>query len=168
MTKTKAKIGVVGYGIIGKRVADAVAAQSDMELVGVADIISDVRLRIAVERKYPIYCSVSDFEPKMREAGYEIVGYLEDLVKEIDIVIDCTPSGVPLQNFPLYRVADVKIIVQGGEKHTLTNRSFSTFGNYATHFGVDQTRLVSCNTTALTRIIATLDQEYGVSDAFVA
>ncbi|MFX0152538.1 MAG: type II glyceraldehyde-3-phosphate dehydrogenase [Candidatus Hodarchaeota archaeon] len=164
----KAKVGVVGYGIIGKRVADAVTAQSDMELVGIADIISDVRLRIAVERKYPIYCSLPDFDPSMKAAGYETVGYLEDLIKEIDVVIDCTPSGVPFKNFPLYKAANVKIIVQGGEKHTLTNRSFSTFGNYASHFGVDMTRLVSCNTTALTRIIATLDQEYGVSDVFVA
>ena len=100
MAKTKANIGVVGYGIIGKRVADAVAAQSDMNLIGVADIISDVRLRIAVERKYPIYCSVPDFEPKMKEAGYEIAGYLDDMVEQCDLVIDCTPSGVPAQNFP--------------------------------------------------------------------
>ncbi len=168
MAKPKAKVGVVGYGIIGKRVCDAVAAQSDMRLVGVADIISDVRLRIAKERNYPIYCSVPDFEPKMREAGYEIVGYLEDMVKEVDLVVDCTPAGVPRQNLPLYRVADVKVMVQGGENHVLTNRSFSTFGNYASHLGVDMTRVVSCNTTALTRIVATVAQEYGISDVFVA
>ncbi len=168
MVKTNANIGVVGYGVIGKRVADAVAAQSDMKLVGVADIISDVRLRIAQQRNYPIYCSVPDFEPTMREAGYEIVGYLEDMVKECDLVVDCTPSGVPQQNFPMYEAANVKSIVQGGEKHSLTNRSFSTFGNYYSHLGVDRTRVVSCNTTALTRIISTLAQEYGVSDAFVA
>ncbi|MFX0084040.1 MAG: type II glyceraldehyde-3-phosphate dehydrogenase [Candidatus Hodarchaeota archaeon] len=167
MAKT-GKVGVVGYGVIGKRVADAVAAQPDMKLVGIADIISDVRLRIAKERKYPIYCSVPDFEPRMREAGYEVVGFLDDLVKEIDVVVDCTPSGVPAQNFPLYKVADVKVLVQGGEKHSLTERSFSTFGNYSTHFGVDKTRVVSCNTTALTRVIATLAQEYGVSEAFIA
>ena len=164
----KANVGVVGYGIIGKRVADAITAQSDMNLVGIADIISDVRLRIAVERKYPIYCSVPDFEPKMREAGYEIVGYLDDMVKECDIVVDCTPSGVPQLNFPLYDKFDVKSIVQGGEKHSLTNRSFSTFGNYYSHIGVNQTRVVSCNTTALTRIVSTLAHEYGVADAFVA
>jgi glyceraldehyde-3-phosphate dehydrogenase (NAD(P)) len=168
VVKAKAKVGVVGYGIIGKRVCDAVAAQSDMKLVGVADIISDVRLRIAQERNYPIYCSVPDFEPTMREAGFEIVGYLKDMVKEVDLVVDCTPAGVPLQNLPLYRVADVKVMVQGGENHTLTNRSFSTFGNYASHLGVDMTRVVSCNTTALTRIVATVAQEYGVSDVFVA
>ncbi|MFX1284546.1 MAG: type II glyceraldehyde-3-phosphate dehydrogenase [Promethearchaeota archaeon] len=168
MAKTKARVGVVGYGIIGKRVCDAVAAQADMKLIGVADIISDVRLRIAQERNYPIYCSVPDFEPSMRAAGFEIVGYLEDLIKEVDLIVDCTPAGVPSKNLPLYSEANVKIIVEGGEKHVLTNRSFSTFGNYATHFGVDMTRVVSCNTTALTRVIATLTQEYGVSDVFVA
>jgi glyceraldehyde-3-phosphate dehydrogenase (NAD(P)) len=168
MAKSDAKVGIVGYGVIGKRIADAIVAQPDMKLVGVADIISDVRLRIAKERNYPIYCSVPDFEPKMREAGYDIVGYLDDMVKECDLVIDCTPSGVPLQNFPVYEAANVKSIVQGGEKHSLTNMSFSTFGNYYSHIGVDRTRVVSCNTTALTRIISTLDLEYGVSDAFVA
>lgn len=168
MAKTKAKVGVVGYGIIGKRVADAVAAQSDMTLVGVADIISDVRLRIAQERNFPIYCSVPDFEPKMREAGFEIVGSLEDMVKEVDAIVDCTPAGVPAKNLPLYRGENVKILVQGGEKHVLTGRSFSTFGNYASHLGVDMTRVVSCNTTALTRVVATLMNEYGVSDVFVA
>ncbi|UCE13946.1 MAG: type II glyceraldehyde-3-phosphate dehydrogenase, partial [Candidatus Heimdallarchaeota archaeon] len=142
--------------------------QSDMTLVGVADIISDVRLRIAQERNFPIYCSVPDFEPKMREAGFEIVGFLEDMVKEVDVIVDCTPAGVPAKNLPLYRKENVKVLVQGGEKHVLTGRSFSTFGNYVSHLGVDMTRVVSCNTTALTRIIATLMNEYGVLDVFVA
>jgi len=29
------RVGVVGYGTIGKRIADAVAAQDDMKVVGV-------------------------------------------------------------------------------------------------------------------------------------
>jgi len=33
-----AKVGVVGYGVIGQRLADGVAAQEDMELVGIADL----------------------------------------------------------------------------------------------------------------------------------
>ena len=35
------KVAVNGYGVIGKRVADAVALQPDMELVGVADVAVD-------------------------------------------------------------------------------------------------------------------------------
>ena len=41
------KVGVNGYGVIGKRVADAVHAQPDMQLTGVADIITDWRIRSA-------------------------------------------------------------------------------------------------------------------------
>ena len=40
----KQKIALIGYGVIGKRVADAVALQDDMELTGVADVISDWRI----------------------------------------------------------------------------------------------------------------------------
>ena len=32
------RVAVNGYGVIGKRVADAVVAQEDMDLVGVAEI----------------------------------------------------------------------------------------------------------------------------------
>ena len=35
------KVAVNGYGVIGKRVADAVRAMPDMDLVGVADIATD-------------------------------------------------------------------------------------------------------------------------------
>lgn len=39
---------VNGYGVIGKRVADAVRAQPDMHLVGISDITSDYRVKTAV------------------------------------------------------------------------------------------------------------------------
>lgn len=41
MENSIARVAVNGYGVIGKRVADAVALQDDMELVGVADVIMD-------------------------------------------------------------------------------------------------------------------------------
>ena len=37
------RVAVNGYGVIGKRVADAVAAQDDMVLSGVCDIQTDWR-----------------------------------------------------------------------------------------------------------------------------
>lgn len=40
-TKKGIRVAVNGYGVIGKRVADAVAKQDDMQLVGVADVVSD-------------------------------------------------------------------------------------------------------------------------------
>ena len=52
---SRVRVAVNGYGVIGKRVADGVTFQPDMELVRVADIISDYRIRIALERGYPVW-----------------------------------------------------------------------------------------------------------------
>lgn len=40
MSNQRVRVAVNGYGVIGKRIADAVAAQDDMDLVGVAEIPS--------------------------------------------------------------------------------------------------------------------------------
>ena len=53
MKSGNVRVVVNGYGVIGKRVADAVALQSDMQVSGVADVVSDYRIRLAVERGYP-------------------------------------------------------------------------------------------------------------------
>jgi dihydrodipicolinate reductase len=50
------RVGVNGYGVIGKRVADAVHAQPDMHLVGVADIVTDWRIQSAVPR-LPVFAA---------------------------------------------------------------------------------------------------------------
>lgn len=41
----KVKVGVAGYGVIGQRLADGVALQGDMELVGVADVAPTLSVR---------------------------------------------------------------------------------------------------------------------------
>ena len=41
----KIRVAVNGYGVIGKRIADAVALQDDMELVGIADVVTDWRIK---------------------------------------------------------------------------------------------------------------------------
>ena len=162
------KVGIVGYGVIGKRVADAVAAQPDMEVAGIADIIADARMEIAKKRGFPIYCSIPDFREKMEHAGFDIQGYLEDLVQESDVIVDCTPAGIPQRNFPLYEKYHKKIIVQGGEKHHIVQASFSTFANYVDCLGLDKIRVVSCNTTGIARVLAPLMAENQVKDVFVA
>ncbi|MHA2294803.1 MAG: type II glyceraldehyde-3-phosphate dehydrogenase [Candidatus Hodarchaeales archaeon] len=167
MTK-KTKVGIVGYGIIGKRVTDAIVLQNDMELTGIADIISDYRLRVAVEKNYDIYCSVDDFRPMMERAGYKIKGNLPEFLSNCDIVVDCTPSGVPAKNKIFYELKDIPFIVQGGEKHGLTGLSFSTLGNYTDAIGSKAARVVSCNTTGLTRALSPIVRDFGIEDVFVA
>lgn len=54
------RAAVNGYGVIGKRVADAVRMQPDMELVGVSDVVSDYRIKAAVTLGIPVYASVEE------------------------------------------------------------------------------------------------------------
>jgi len=112
---TKVKVGVNGYGVIGKRVADAVSLQSDMKLVGISDVASDYRVQVAVKKGYPIYASVEEAAPEMRKAGIKIAGTLSDLLKEVDVVVDATPKGIGAKNKALYEGAGVKATFQGGE-----------------------------------------------------
>lgn len=162
----KIKVGVVGYGVIGKRVADAIHAQPDMELIGIADIISDARMEIAVKRGYAIYCWDSAFKESFEKAGIKIAGLDEDFVKLIDIVVDCTPKGLPERNQVKYN--GIPMITQGGESHSAHDASFSTFANYDEVKGKKKVRVVSCNTTGLVRVLSSLDRNYGIENAFVS
>lgn len=65
MTTTTLQIAVNGYGVIGKRVADAVRSQPDIELVGVADVISDYRIKAAVTLGLPIFAALPEKSAEM-------------------------------------------------------------------------------------------------------
>ena len=120
----KIRVAANGYGVIGKRVADAVRLQPDMELVGVGDVVSDYRVKTAVVHGLPIYASLAGKVEEMKAAGIPVVGTLDDLLTQVDVVVDCTPKGIGAKNLALYQAAGVKAIYQGGEKHSLTGHSF--------------------------------------------
>src|SRR5581483_9398200 len=106
-TSQNARVAVNGYGVIGKRVADAVALQEDMTLVGVADLVTDYRIRVAVERGYPVYASVAEKRAEMEAAGIPVAGTLDDLLPRVDLVVDCTPKGIAARNKERYAAAGV-------------------------------------------------------------
>lgn len=150
------RVAVNGYGVIGKRVADAVALQDDMELAGVCDVTSDWRIRVAVEKNYRVFAFDDVSTQKMVESDIEAIGTLGDLLDESDIVVDCTPKKIAAQNIEQYRKVGLKFIVQGGEKHETTGHSFSAENNYETAVGRESTRVVSCNTTSIIRTLTAL------------
>ncbi|OGO42630.1 MAG: glyceraldehyde-3-phosphate dehydrogenase [Chloroflexi bacterium RBG_16_58_14] len=156
MSSQKARVGVNGYGVIGKRIADAVAAQEDMELVGVADVVSDWRIKVAVEKGYPVFASTPEAVDLMGAADIKVVGSLEDLLGRVDAIADATPKKIAPANLEKYRAAGVKSIFQGGEKHSLTGHSFVAQANYESALGRDTTRVVSCNTTSIVRTLGAL------------
>ena len=156
MSTRKVCVAVNGYGVIGKRIADAVTLQDDMELVGVADVVSDWRVRVAVEKGYPVFSSTPEAVETMHAAGIPVAGALDDLLQQVDVVADATPKKIAAANLQRYHTAGVKSIFQGGEKHDLTGHSFVAQANYAMALGRDTTRVVSCNTTSIVRTLGAL------------
>ncbi len=155
------KVGVNGYGTIGKRVADAVARQPDMELVGVVKVTPDYGALIAVRKGYKLY-TLRDRVELFREKGIEVAGTIEDLLSSIDVVIDTTPGGYGARYKELYSRYGVKQVFQGGEKPDVAEISFSSLCNYAEAIGKGSARVVSCNTTGLLRLICTLNRVAGI------
>ncbi len=154
----RARVAINGYGVIGKRVADAVALQDDMELVGVADVVSDYRIRVAVERGYPVYAATPEARGAMEATGIPVAGTLRDLLGPADVVVDCTPKKVGAQNRP--RGAGENQMLEPGAGY-----SFVAQVNYAGAVGLDSARVVSCNTTALSRVLHALHRHGWVKRA---
>ena len=161
------RVAVNGYGTIGKRVADAVAAQPDMAVAGVAKTRPNHEARSAVERGYPLYAAIEERADRFSEAGLELAGMVEELVAEADVVVDATPSGVGAANRELYEAHDTPALYQGGEDADVADVSFNARSNYEAAVGADHVRVVSCNTTGLSRLLAPLEETYGVEKARV-
>lgn len=152
----KVRVAINGYGVIGKRVADAIMLQPDMSVSGIADVVDDWRIRLAAEKGYQVFGATVEAVSAMSNAGIATSGSLADLLADSDIVIDCTPKNIAAANVPAYRAAGAKHILQGGEKHALTGHSFVAEASYDSALGASSTRVVSCNTTSIVRTLTAL------------
>ncbi len=155
-------MAVNGYGTIGKRVADAVAKQPDLELVGVAKTRPNFEAHRAAEKGYPLYVAGSGSAAEFDAAGLKVAGSVQDLLGRADVVVDATPDKVGAQNRKLYDAAGLRAVFQGGETSTVAEVSFSALGNYAAARGKRRVRVVSCNTTGIARAAAVLLPAWGV------
>jgi len=137
------KVGIVGYGTIGKRVADAVLLQDDMELVGITANTHNYKIKAAKKKNIPVFP----------------IEELHHLLDKIDVVVDCTPKGIGASNKILYEDMGIKAVFQGGEKPDI-GASFVAQCNYAEVACSKFLRVVSCNTTGLCRTLKSLDDNY--------
>jgi glyceraldehyde-3-phosphate dehydrogenase (NAD(P)) len=158
------KVGVVGYGVIGGRLADGVAMQEDMQLVGVADVAPTLSVRALFDRgmPYDLYSAVSGSEKDLEAAGIPLNGSMGDLLDQVDIVLDATSAGIGAKNKELYAKKGKKAVFQGGEKNEIVDIFFHGYANYDKGIGKDFLKLTSCNTTGLIRAVDCLDREIGV------
>ena len=136
---TKIKVGVAGYGVIGQRLADGVARQGDMELVGVADLAPTLSIRALKEQGMPYDLYLVDGADKSAfdAAGIPVSGTFEELIDKVDIML-------------------------GGEKNSVADVFFHGYANYEKGVGQNYLKLTSCNTTGLIRSVDCLDRAYGI------
>lgn len=157
------KVAINGYGTIGKRVADAVAAQKDMKLIGVSKTRPNMEGFVAQQRGYPLYIADISKKASFEKVGLKVAGSVEDMCQAADVIVDATPGDIGATNKPLYEKLKKKAIWQGGEEHEVAGFSFNSSCNYKDAIGRRFVRVVSCNTTGLCRIINEVDKEFGVS-----
>jgi glyceraldehyde-3-phosphate dehydrogenase (NAD(P)) len=159
----KVKVGVAGYGVIGQRLADGVALQEDMELVGVADIAPTLSVRALKEKGMPYRMfNVAPENHAMEDAGIPVSGSFEELVQSVDIMLDSSPGGVGARNKEIYLKYNKKAIFQGGEKNEVADVFFHGYANYEKGVGQQFLKLTSCNTTGLIRVVDMLDRAVGL------
>jgi len=165
--KETVNVGIAGYGTIGKRIADGILKQHDMKLIGVAKTKPDYAAYIALKKGIDVYATPPENESRFKEEGFPVVGTIKDLLEKIDIIVDTAPGKIGVKNKPMYEKAGVKMIFQGGEKADVAEVSFCAQVNYDVAFGKDSVRVVSCNTTGLSRVLHAIDQEYGIKQVKV-
>jgi len=158
------KVGINGYGTIGKRVAEAVSLQDDMQIIGIVKTKPTYELKGALDANYPVFASTKDKIPFFEKNNVVISGITEDLISNADIIIDCTPGKLGVNNMSMYKSAGTKAIWQGGEKHEPIGVSFNALTNYSQSINQDFVRVVSCNTTGLSRTLYPILKKYGIDN----
>lgn len=160
----KIRVGVAGYGTIGQRLADGVALQGDMELVGVADLAPTLAIRALHEKgmPYDLYLVNGADRSQFEELGIPVSGTFEELIDKVDIMLDSSPGGIGAKNKEIYERKGVKAIFQGGEQNSIADVFFHGYANYEKGVGKDYLKLTSCNTTGLIRAVDCLDRAYGI------
>jgi len=161
---SKIKVGIAGYGVIGQRLADGVALQKDMQLVGVADVAPTLAVRALKEKgmPYKLFLATPDRRPEFEALGIEVSGTMEDMVAECDVILDSSPGGVGIKNKELYERLGKKAVFQGGEKNSVADVFFHGYANYEKGLGADFLKLTSCNTTGLIRSVDCLDKDFDI------
>jgi glyceraldehyde-3-phosphate dehydrogenase (NAD(P)) len=159
------RVGINGFGTIGKRVADAISLQDDMEVSGVTLTKPSFKAEIALKNGYKLYSAIPGNEGKFGDIRIE--GNIKDLMENSDIIVDASPKPFGAENKEkFYLKKGMKAIFQGGEKHHVAGLSFNAQTNFEEAVGKDYVRVVSCNTTGLCRTLNALEQKFGIKSTY--
>jgi glyceraldehyde-3-phosphate dehydrogenase (NAD(P)) len=160
----KIKVGLVGYGSQGTRIADAISVQNDMELAGACLKELDISAFMAFRKGFDLYLVDSDYARAFKKAGIDVKGSISSLLSKVDVIVDVTPSGVGKKNKEkFYSKHDVKSVFQAGEPFEVADvQAFMSTINYYEARKASSVRVPSPFAVSLTRTLKPLDVEFGI------
>lgn len=156
------KIFVNGYGSIGSRIASFIADDPEVTLIGVGKYSADKRVDVANSRGFDVYVPEDRTE---KFVGKKIAGTIRQAVRESDLVIDASPSGMGYENKKnLYDSEECRVIYQGGETiqgdNSVSQTLFNSRTNYDSALNADHVMQGSCNVTGMGRVLKPIQEKY--------
>ena len=116
------KVAINGFGTIGKRVADAVDAQDDMEIVGVTKTGPSFGCDLAVKKGFPLYCTFDD-------ADRMIIGIIQCMILIVLAIIGNQLEFGWIYFTALIAVAGFSVYQQYLIKDRIPDKCFQAFLN---------------------------------------
>lgn len=150
------RVAVLGAGVIGKRLAAVLVQDADVTLAGIA--IRGPAIFALARPDLPYYAADADAISRLEKAGISMRGSLDDLLDACDVIVDCGPSGTARSRAAAYRAHSVRRVFCGGERHPGLGPLVHSALNPEVASAAT-VRLLSCNTTALARVLAAVGAE---------
>ncbi|MGW7824491.1 hypothetical protein ACWGLF_41930 [Streptomyces puniciscabiei] len=153
-------VAVVGAGIIGKRLAAALslpAGDQDAHAPRLAGIaLRGPNVFAAARPELPVFAADAVAAERLREAGTDVKGDLAELLDSADLVVDCGPSRTGAGRAEIYAAHGTRTVFCGGERDTRLGPLIHSALNPEAAARPGGLRLLSCNTTALARVLAAI------------
>lgn len=159
------KVFINGYGNIGRRLATALAADKEFQLMGVAKYSPDEKVKEALDNRLDVFVPDGQ-EDAFKEKGYAVTGKVSDAVKASDIIVDAAKEGGGFENKrSLYLPMKKRAVFQGGEERhgefAVADMIHNSRVNYRQAADKDYVIQGSCNVSGMGRIMQPLIEKYG-------
>ncbi len=149
----------VGVGVIGFKNIIYMREMGDIRVFA-SERFYCSELKILNNMDVPVYVADEKAAKELAKRGVKLEGIVTDLIGKVDVIDDATRDATA--NFELYSQFGVPVLGNGGEEHASFGTSFSSLGNFDQAFGKKKMRVVSCNTNGLVRLLAAIDEKYGL------
>jgi len=155
------KVAINGYTALGKRIADAVNLQDDMEVIGVSKTIPDFEAELLLIKEYPLFVARED-EMDFEDLGFVVEGDIRNMVEEADIVIDARPPEDSGTGLTIYSEFKKKCIFQSGSIG-VCDHVFNSWANYDLAMKQNIMRIPSPDVTGLCRTLVPIEDRIGLN-----